>query len=345
MISLTEIARRCGVSIITVSRALDPLKSSKVKPSTREKILDICKKENFYPSFSARSLASGRTRSIGFVVPGMGVISAPQTGIYLESLNDELEKKGYNLLLLPVSGQDWGVIRSSADQLILSGRCDSYVTAAFTVSVPSDRPVTVLQTTSSARIDDPAFPVISISNGKAMKDMAEHLKTDGFSRPLFINFGRSVYERIKSWEEAFASVPEMSELTVLDLPEGVSLVSGDTAAMELFRNNLTYMKQFDVWIFSNDYWAMLAMGFLEMEKFSPGIDVAVVGFDNIERDYDHPRIGTINPPLAEFGRAAAKMALERIEFPEKDFSGIRIELESEAVFRESCCRRIKNSKI
>ena len=82
MISLAEIAKRCGVSIITVSRALDPLNSAKVKPSTREKILEVCKKENFYPSFSARSLASGRTRSIGFIVPGIEVISTPQAGIY-----------------------------------------------------------------------------------------------------------------------------------------------------------------------------------------------------------------------------------------------------------------------
>ncbi len=59
MISLKEIARQCGVSVITVSRALDPLKKDKVKLATRQKIETLCAKENFYPSFTARALALG----------------------------------------------------------------------------------------------------------------------------------------------------------------------------------------------------------------------------------------------------------------------------------------------
>ncbi|MBR2626018.1 MAG: LacI family DNA-binding transcriptional regulator [Lentisphaeria bacterium] len=344
MISLAEIAKRCGVSIITVSRALDPLNSAKVKPSTREKILEVCKKENFYPSFSARSLASGRTRSIGFIVPGIEVISTPQAGVYLRAFNEELEKNGYNLLLLPVNGSDWDVISSNAEPLILSGRCDSYVTVAFSVSVPPDRPVTMLQTTALQDIDAGSFPVVCISNSKAMRNMAEHLRKEGFGKPLFINFGKAVVERIKQWSTAFAEIG-MGELAVLDLPEGSHLVSGDTAVFELLRKNQEYIKQFDIWVFSNDLWAMQAMEFLNEENLTPGKDVAVIGFDNIERNYTHPRIGTIKPPLTEFGRAAAKMALERIQFPDKDFSGIRVELESEALFRESCCRGWKNDKM
>ena len=338
MISLTEIAKRCGVSVITVSRALDPVNSGKVKNSTREKILEVCKKENFYPSFSARALASGKTSSVGFIIPGMKIISSPQTGIYLEVLSDELEKKGYNLLLLPVSGSDWESIRNNAEPLILSNRCDGYITAAFSVSLPKDRSVTVLQTTSSGEIDEDTFPVIGISSSKAMLDMAKHLQKNGYKKPLFINFGSSLLERIKSWENAVAAVNGLAPLQVLDLPETVGLNNGDPAVLSFLEQHSEFIMQFDAWIFNNDAWAMIAGEFLKRKNLSPGKDIALIGFDNIERNYSHPRIATISPPLEQFGREAAKMVLERIKFPEKDFSGIRIELESQAVFRESCCR-------
>ena len=338
MISQKEIARQCGVSLITVSRALDPLRQDKVKSATRQKILEICAKENFYPSFSARSLASGCTRSVGLIVPGIRMISnSPPSAEYLEAFNSELEKAGYNLLLLPVSGSDWESISRNAEPLILSNRCDGYITVGFSVELPAELPVAVLQTTSSEEIDHTRFPVICIDNSSAMSEMAKHLKKQGYRKPLFISFGTGVPERRRQWQEAF-NKSDFPPITELDLPPSRIGMGGDVEMLKVLKSRLHEIKNYDIWIFSNDQWALLAAELLENVGLAPGRDIALIGFDNIEKNLHDAKISTIAPPREEFGKAAAKMVLERIKNKKKDYRNIRIELDSEAIFRSSSCK-------
>ena len=338
MISQKDIARQCGVSLITVSRALDPLRQVKVKSATRKKILEICAKENFYPNFSARALASGCTRSVGLIVPGIGMISnSPPSAIYLESFNNELEKAGYNMLLLPVSGSDWESISRNAEPLILSNRCDGYVTVAFSVDLPGELPVTVLQTTAAGKITDNRYPVISINNHPAMCAMAEHLKTQQYRKPLFITFNDGSVERIHQWQEAFQN-SGFPQLETLNLSPARINYSGDAAMLKVLKSHLEEIKKFDIWVFSNDQWALLAAELMELENISPGKNIAIIGFDNIEKDHPDARISTISPPLKEFGRKAAQTVLEKIKNRKKDFTNTRIELNSQAIFRVSSCK-------
>ena len=345
MISQKDIAHRCGVSLITVSRALDPLRQDKVKSATRKKILEICSKENFYPNFSARALASGHTRSVGLIVPGIRMISnSPSSAEYLESFNSELEKSGYNLLLLPVSGSDWESISRNAEPLILSNRCDGYITVGFSVNLPAELPVAVLQTTSSEEINERSFPVICIDNRPAMSEMAEHLKMQGYTKPLFISFGTGVPERKRQWQEAFQKA-DFQPMQDLNLPSSRINVGGDVAMLKVLRARLPEIKDHDIWVFSNDQWALLAAELLESEGLTPVRDIALIGFDNIEKDLQDAKISTIAPPRKEFGRQIARTVLERIKKRGKDFSDIRIELKSQAVFRSSSLKNISSTNI
>ena len=339
MISLSKIAQSCGVSVITVSRALDPQKAVKVKPETRKKILEVCARENFYPSFSARCLASGKTRTIGFIIPGMSMISkSTQTAIYLEEMNRRIEENGYNLVLLPVNGSDWETIRRNAEQLILSNRCDGYLTAAFTVSLPSDRPVTVLQTTSSEAITESDFPVIKINSDKAMQDIIAHLAGSGYRKTAFIQLGNAKQLREEIWKKNFSRARCMSNMVLLQLAADPLPYPCDPNMQKIMLEHFEEMLQYDAWIFNNDWHAILAKNLLEQKNIEPGKNIALVGFDNVEKTGSNPEITTIMPPLIEFGKAAADLILERINHPEKDFRNTRVELESRAIFRKSTQR-------
>lgn len=67
MSTITDVAREAGVSVATVSRALRGL--DRVSPDTRERVLQVAHELNYVASPTATSLASGRTRVIGVVVP------------------------------------------------------------------------------------------------------------------------------------------------------------------------------------------------------------------------------------------------------------------------------------
>jgi DNA-binding LacI/PurR family transcriptional regulator len=66
-ISITDIARKAGVSISTVSRVIN--KSPLVKERNRVKVLEAIKEYNFQPSVFAQRLATGKSNVIALVIP------------------------------------------------------------------------------------------------------------------------------------------------------------------------------------------------------------------------------------------------------------------------------------
>jgi DNA-binding LacI/PurR family transcriptional regulator len=66
-ISITDIARKAGVSISTVSRVIN--KSPSVKERNRVRVLDAIKEYNFQPSVFAQRLATGKSNVIALVIP------------------------------------------------------------------------------------------------------------------------------------------------------------------------------------------------------------------------------------------------------------------------------------
>ena len=67
MVGIDEVARAAGVSTATVSRALSG--KHNVSDSTRERVQEAAQRLGYVVSSSASSLASGRTRNIGVVIP------------------------------------------------------------------------------------------------------------------------------------------------------------------------------------------------------------------------------------------------------------------------------------
>jgi LacI family transcriptional regulator len=65
--TISDVARRAGVSPATVSRVLQGAKN--VRPDTRTKVEQAIEELGYVPSAVAQSLRSKRTRSIALVVP------------------------------------------------------------------------------------------------------------------------------------------------------------------------------------------------------------------------------------------------------------------------------------
>ena len=65
-ITQKEIANRLGVSIATVSRALNDQPG--VGPEIRAKILEIAREMDYRPNLSARSLVTSITQTVAFVI-------------------------------------------------------------------------------------------------------------------------------------------------------------------------------------------------------------------------------------------------------------------------------------
>ena len=63
VVSLKDISVRCGVSIATVSKALNDHKD--VSPATKERLIKAAREMGYFPNSQARALKTNRTSNLG----------------------------------------------------------------------------------------------------------------------------------------------------------------------------------------------------------------------------------------------------------------------------------------
>src|SRR5262245_47481554 len=94
MVSIDEVARQAGVSTATVSRALSG--RGHVSDVTRARVETAAKALGYVVSASASSLASGRTRNIGVLVP---YLDRWFFSTVLSGIASALMRRGYDITL------------------------------------------------------------------------------------------------------------------------------------------------------------------------------------------------------------------------------------------------------
>ncbi|MDR6972674.1 LacI family DNA-binding transcriptional regulator [Leifsonia shinshuensis] len=125
MAGIDDVARLAGVSTATVSRALSG--NGPVSQTTRARVVRAASDLGYVVSSDASSLASGRTRNIGAVVPHLNRWFFTSV---IEGAERVLLREGYDLTLYNLGG-DGGERRRVFDHHLLRNRVD----AAFTVSL------------------------------------------------------------------------------------------------------------------------------------------------------------------------------------------------------------------
>ncbi len=93
-VRLKDIARDLGISVITASKALRG--TSDISDETRQRVLKRMAELNYRPNMLARGLASGKTFSIGLVVPDL---LHPFFAEFAKALNGVLRPKNYGIVM------------------------------------------------------------------------------------------------------------------------------------------------------------------------------------------------------------------------------------------------------
>jgi LacI family transcriptional regulator len=100
MTTIQQLAEQSGVSVATVSRALNG--SSEVSEATRERIVALAQELDYTPSAAARTLVSRRSHVVGVVLetgPGHPDLKHPFFQEVLVGLKHGVGAQGYDLLL------------------------------------------------------------------------------------------------------------------------------------------------------------------------------------------------------------------------------------------------------
>ena len=125
MASIDEVAKLAGVSTATVSRALSG--RGHVSQAARERVEEAAKELGYVVSSTASSLASGRTRNVGVIVP---FLDRWFFSTVLSGVSATLARHGYDITLYNITS-DEAVRRATFDTYLRRGRVDGIIAVSI----------------------------------------------------------------------------------------------------------------------------------------------------------------------------------------------------------------------
>jgi LacI family transcriptional regulator len=327
-VTLSDIAERIGVSKMTVSLVLNNRKSGlRISDRTRERILATAQELNYIPSFSARSLARGKTFSIGFLC---GDIQSPHYSELATMAMREAEARGYHLL---VSVTPWISTENNLECLetILSRGVDGLIHFG---NVPVDSKV-------HRRIMGEQFPIVTVNEltdglsgvvsdwESGMDEAVRHLKGKGHGR---IGYVRSAYVD-KTTDPKYLAFHRACRQHGVETMDYAS-VGHPPTAREDGRRIARDPKRPRALIIASDYTATGILRGLRIEGLEVPRDVAVIGIDGTDMgEFMNPPLTSIAQDRDGIVKTAMDMVVKMID--KEESPGRKVRLPTKLISRES----------
>ena len=326
--TIKEVAARAGVSVATVSRALNGV--GPVRKATLDKVREAAQSLRFVPHSGARSLSTQTTTTVGLVLPDLHgeFFSEVIRGADLAA-----RRHGYHLL---VSGSHNQTADMSAVLRAMRGRVDGLMIMSPELAVESvldEIPGAMHVVTVNARTKK--FPSIAIDNSGGARKMVAHLASLGHKRVAFIcgpAANADATERSRGYREA-CKTSGIACSSTLEFDGDFSEAAGYAAAMKILEQSPRPTAIFA----ANDSMAVGALFALREAGLSVPEDMAIVGFDDIPiARYVTPRLTTVTVAIAELGRRAFELLFQSIRDQKPRRRLPHDQLETTLVVRDSC---------
>ena len=312
MITMKDLSAICGVSISTVSKALNS--QPEVNPETAEHIRQVARDMGYHPNAAARYLKTNRSYNIGVLFADQ--IKHEYFSLVLDSIREAAQTAGYDITFISnkigtgdMSFYTHASYRNCDGVIIAQARFEDQQVIQL---VTSELPAVVLDHVFSG------CPYIMSDNVQGMSEILRYVTSMGHTRIAFIHGEeRSIVTQkrlsgfYKACMEMGVKVPEeyiveakyhspkesgLSTRSLLALPEPPTCI--------LYPDDYSYMG-----------------GLTEIEKHGLSIpdDISVVGYDGINLStLLRPRLTTFRQNVEGIGRAAVAKLIEQIENPDAD---------------------------
>jgi len=318
MITLKELAKKCGVSIATISNILNG--KSNVGEATKKRVLQVIEETGYKPNYMARGLRATKTKTIGLIVEDLTAFSSP---LIIEGIMSHLEENGYrtileNLRLYTKHPDAWtdipkfSQIVNAAINQMMALKVDGIIyVAGHARSICIDYELENLSFVMAYAFSEKKdICCVNIDDEVSAFQMTDYLINNGKKQIAIIAGDKDNLHtkyRLNGYKKAL-------QKNNIDFDESVVVYEnwkrdgGVSGTNKLFSTN----KKFDAIFCFNDLMAAGCYDVLAEKNIVPGKDISVVGFDNQSVcEYLRPNLTTMAIPLSEIGYEAAKMLLEQ----------------------------------
>ncbi|MBQ4437057.1 MAG: LacI family DNA-binding transcriptional regulator [Clostridia bacterium] len=331
-ITIKDVAREAGVSIATVSNALNG--SDVVLPKTREHVVEVARRLNYIPNANGRQLRASQTYNIGLFVPSM-------TGSYYGDMADSIhylcQKHGYEL------------------QIYIVDEGKSLLTRLQNQSI--DGAIIMfggLSSTDKKQLLRNSIPLVfvdqEVAGRKTSSVIYESFEHGRMAAQYLLGLGHRDLMHIFGVANNYDSIQRLAGFEAALKEAGVPLrkeniLSGRFERAAAYRSMHRYLQEGyalpDAVFAAND---LSALGCIEaLKEYSIRVpeDISVIGCDdNLLSRYVTPGLTTIRTHMEELGVEAAKEVFRLIT--EKE--GRIVRLPGDIIVRHSCAFHSENGR-
>lgn len=195
MVSMKEIAKKCNVSVASVSKALNGY--SDISEETRKMILKTASEMGYLPNSSARTLKTKRSYNIGvmFVDEAASGLTHDYFNHVLESFKRTAEERGYDITFTSgkISGQKLSYYEHcryrGVDGVVIA--CVDFYADEVQELIRSEIPVVTID-----HVFDGNIAVVS-NNSQGMEELVTYIYNQGHRRIAYIHGDNTSVTRMR----------------------------------------------------------------------------------------------------------------------------------------------------
>ena len=313
MASLKDISKVCGVSVATVSKALN--NHTDIGEETRAHIKEVAKEMGYSPNLSARALKTNRTYGIGvlFVDEATSGLTHDHFAAVLDSFKRTAEKGGYDITFI-------NCFREREDRMTYLEHCryrgfDGVMLACIDFSdsevielVQSDIPVVTIDHIFNNRI------AVLSDNVNGIRDLVEFIYHKGHRKIAYIHGADSAVTKNR-----VSSFYRTMEMLGLEVPDEYIREAAyrDTVTTYAMTNQLLDLPNPPTCIiFPDDFAAFGGINAIRERGLRIPEDISVAGYDGIPAArHLEPQLTTVKQDAEQIGCVAARQLISLIERP------------------------------
>ena len=315
MANLKELSARLGLSQTTISRALNGY--PEVSEATRQRVIAAARRYNYEPNSSARRLATGKSRTIGHVVPiSEHDMINPHFTDFIAGAGAVYNQRGYDMLISVVDGKNEG---DSYRAMKRNGRVDGVIVHG---PVAHDERPALLDTLGlpyvvhgRTLLDENDYCWVDVNNRRAFAEATRYLIALGHKRIALVNgLERMVFaqRRREGYEEA---------LNGAGIPIDPALMASDEmiepAGYEAMQRFLDNDRPPTAVLVASALSALGVMGAARERDLVPGQDISIISYDDnlsfLDIGPNGMGLTVIRSGIRKAGEQCATMLINQIE--------------------------------
>lgn len=341
MATIKEIAKKCGVSVATVSNILNGKPGA--SEATRELVLKTAEKMEYMPSYVAKSLKTRNTRSIGVIAEDMTIFSIPDI---IDGITEYCEKVDYKILLTNLRlykkyndryyhrDDYYGMVKQEIKKFVaMQTEGIIYVTAHERVlhCIPEDLPIPAVM--AYGYTESKKIPSVVVDDQDGTYELISHLIKNGHEKIGVISGKQDSLHaqgRLLGYQKALRDNQLIYDPELICYGDWTR-ESGYQWVEKLLNQNVSAIFCMNDLMAGGVYDRADELGIRIPQELS------VVGYDNRElSSYYKPPLTTVELPLHDIGYRAAEVMMELLTGKTK--AGTR-----ELIYQVPCNQLIRQS--